>query len=244
MSLLWTSHVAHINAQCHTYEWVTSHIQKSHIMSHIWMVHVAHTKEPPMWTRSVPHSFVCAAWLIHMCDIMWLFCMCDVTHSYVWHAPICTRNATNMNESCHTHEQAMSHIWMSHVAHTKASLNVTLFTQCHTYEWFTLHIQKSHPCERVVPHSFVCAAWLIHMCDITRLFCMCDVTHSHVWHCVTLLYVQRDSFIQKSVAHYAFTWATLLYVRESHTMSHIWMVYAAHTQKRKSHIMMKRERVT
>jgi len=65
---IWTSPVAHMNKQCHTYGWVTSHIQKRHTMSHIWMVHVAHTKESPMWTRSAT-----------------LFCMCDMTHSYVWH---------------------------------------------------------------------------------------------------------------------------------------------------------------
>jgi len=41
-----------------------------------------------------------------------------------------------MNESCHTYEGVMSHIWMSHVAHMNES--------CHTYEWVMSHIWTSH----------------------------------------------------------------------------------------------------
>ena len=36
------------------------------------------------------------------------------------------------NESCHTYEWVMSHMWMSHVTHMNES--------CHTYEWVMSHI--------------------------------------------------------------------------------------------------------
>ena len=39
---------------------------------------------------------------------------------------------THINESCHTYEWVMSHIWMSHVTHMNES--------CHTYEWVMSHI--------------------------------------------------------------------------------------------------------
>ena len=45
-------------------------------------------------------------------------------------------HVTHMNESCHTYEWVMSHIWMSHVTHMKES--------CHTYEWAMSHIWMSH----------------------------------------------------------------------------------------------------
>jgi len=39
-----------------------------------------------------------------------------------------------MNESCHTYEWVMSHIWMSHVTHMNES--------CHTYEWVMSPIMR------------------------------------------------------------------------------------------------------
>jgi len=41
-----------------------------------------------------------------------------------------------VNESCHTYEWVMSHIWMRHVTHTNES--------CHSYGWVMLHIRMSH----------------------------------------------------------------------------------------------------
>jgi len=55
---VWMSHVTHMDASYHTYEWVMSHIWMSHVthmnescrkygwvMSHIWMCHVTHMNE-------------------------------------------------------------------------------------------------------------------------------------------------------------------------------------------------------
>jgi len=53
-------------------------------------------------------------------------------------------HVTHMNESCHTYEWVMSHIWMSHVTHMNES--------CHTYEWVMSPMWMSYvwaPCEWV-----------------------------------------------------------------------------------------------
>jgi len=49
VSRLWMSHVTHMNASCHTYECVMSHLWMSHtygcVMSHISMRHVTHMNQ-------------------------------------------------------------------------------------------------------------------------------------------------------------------------------------------------------
>jgi len=61
-----------------------------------------------------------------------------------------------MNESCHTYEWVMSHIWMSHVTHMNES--------CHTYEWVMSHIRSSHvTCKLVMSHvKEACHVWMSH----------------------------------------------------------------------------------
>ena len=104
----------------------------------------------------------------------------------------------------------MSHIWMSHVTHMNES--------CHTYEWvishiyFTAHPRTTAPVRGFVWHDiFTCGSWLMYMEDMTHsykwhsvfkfetpsfiyvtwLIYMCDMTHSYVWHdsliCMTWL---------------------------------------------------------
>jgi len=41
-------------------------------------------------------------------------------------------HVTHMNESCHTYEWVMSHVWTSHVTHMNESCHT--FESCHTYE--------------------------------------------------------------------------------------------------------------
>ena len=52
---------------------------------------------------------------------------------------------TLMNESCHTYECIISHIWMSHVKHMSESCHAShMNASCHTYEWVMSHIGMSH----------------------------------------------------------------------------------------------------
>jgi len=110
-----------------------------------WLVHVCDMTRSCLWRD----SFICVTWLIHVRDM---------THSYVWHA-VCIRatwlirmlkgdfgsgcgvvressHVTHMNESCHTYERVMSHVWMRHVTRMNES--------CRTYEWDMSHIWTSH----------------------------------------------------------------------------------------------------
>jgi len=96
-----------------------------------------------------------------------------------------------LDESCHTHEWVMSHIWMSHVTHMNES--------CHTYEWVMSHIRMSHVTyvKRHVTHMneswHMCfntwkishrsasrkvfgAACVIHVNNVIHMWC---VTHIH-----------------------------------------------------------------
>jgi len=54
---------------------------------------------------------------------------------YMSHVAVAKDN-TCMNESCHTYEWVMSHIWMSHVTHMNES--------CHTCEYVMAHVWMSH----------------------------------------------------------------------------------------------------
>jgi hypothetical protein len=60
----------------------------------------SYESSPPWTTRD---SFICVTWLVHMRDMSH-----DTTH-------ICMSHVTHMNESCHTYEWVISHIWMRYV---------------------------------------------------------------------------------------------------------------------------------
>ena len=99
------------------------------------------------------NSFMCATWLIHMCDVTsyvtpdsficatWLIHMCDATHSYVHHnLLICASWLLHM---CNVtrHESFICVTCLIHMC-----------DMTHSYVWHD---------------SFICATWLIHICDMT-----------------------------------------------------------------------------
>jgi len=90
-----------------------------------------------------------------------------------------------MNESCHTYEWVMSHIWMSHVTHMNES--------CHTYEW--------RLCVWALVGGYgICVTW------------MCDMTHSRVTltHVCHVTYVWVMSYMNESchtwMSHVTYVW--------------------------------------
>jgi len=135
-------------------------------------------------------SSICAAWLIHVCNMThsyvwhdsfrcaaWLIYTCDKTHSYVWHDSfIC------VTWLIHTYEER-------HESSIGVQRDMT-----HPHVW--------HDSSTCVTYSFIRATWLIYMCDMIHsyvrrdssicaacLIHVCDMTHSYVWH---------DSFIRMS----------------------------------------------
>jgi len=126
MSHLWMSHfsVSHVNGSCHIYEWVIS-------LSLIWMSHVTCTNE----------SFLCLSyewvksrvWLGHRKSVRVRLLSYWMNHVSVSH----------MNESCHIYEWvlSLSLIWMSHVSlikvceyvFTSSLINIWEKTYSHTF---------------------------------------------------------------------------------------------------------------
>ena len=115
-----------------------------------------------------------------------------------------------MNESCHTYEQVMSHIWMSHVTH--------LYESCHTYERVLSHIWMSHvthmneschTCKWVMSHiwtshgTLMNESWHTYMNEARHTY---EWVTSHIWmryvkkheldvHCVTWLVHMTRSYV-------------------------------------------------
>jgi len=92
---------------------------------------------------------------------------------------------THLNESCHTSEWVMSHIWMIHVTHVQESCHT--FEWCHTCAWFMLHICISpvtHIHESCHTYAFVMAH--IYMSHVTHMkwvtLTWYHVTHLNPWH--------------------------------------------------------------
>ena len=84
-------------------------------------------------------------------------------------------HVTHINESCHTYEWVMSHIWMSQVTHMNES--------CHTYEWVMSRIGMSHVTR--INHTEVCVIsqiWMSHGMGVMPRepqWGMNHVTHMH-----------------------------------------------------------------
>jgi len=201
------------------------------------------------------------AWLLHRTAP----CICDMTHSYVWHdsfirvtwlihmCDCCTAPrpvyVTHMNESCHTYEWVVSHIWMSRayvsLLHRTAPC---ICDMTHSYVWHNPLIRVTwliHMCHCCTAPRPVYVTWLIHMCDTTHSYvwrgsficvtaaphcamymwhdsficvtqptCMCDVAHSYVWHRSILCVWSK----WRGSSLYMCQWAMSLW-----PMSHIWI---------------------
>ena len=84
---------------------------------------------------------------------------------------------TRMNESWHTYEWVMAHIWMSHVTHMKES--------CRTCEWVVAHVRMSHGThtkESCHTHGWVPShMWIRHVSHMNVSCHTCEWVVSHIW---------------------------------------------------------------
>jgi len=187
---------AYMDESCHKYEWVMSQIYWW-VVSQIWMSHVthigrshvtnmneschAHDISPRDWVathdwfiRDVTSSFV--TWLFHSCVatqslrryitcVTWRIHMCHMTHSYMQHSSfMChtTRSPCRMRDTTHSHTRMHMHL------------------MTYTYEWRDSFVRVTRLCRlavlvtrRIHMRTFICATWLIRICDMT---------HSYLWH--------------------------------------------------------------
>jgi len=151
------------------------------------------TKEDPVScvTWLIHDSFICVTWFIHMCDM---------THPHVWQNKVLSglnrvvseivdereglllrqlrmsqitreRVMSHTNQSCHTYESVMSHIWIGHVTHVDES--------CHTYEWVISHIRMSHVTH--INESCHTYEWVMSHIWMSHVKHMNESCHTHEW---------------------------------------------------------------
>jgi len=168
-------------------------------------------------------------------------------------------HVTSMNESCHTNDWVMSHIWMRHVTHVDDHpyvLSFHLLLQlCHTRECVMQYLWMSHVTR--VNESCHMYAWVMshirmslvtHMnksCHIHEWPPMCDLLPpvvkfwSHTWMCHVNPMHESCHNYEWVVSHVQMMHVT--HMNEScHTyewvMSHIWMSHVTHITSHVTHV--------
>ena len=165
---MWMCHFTHMNASCHTCECAMSHmwmctymdhVTHECVMPHMWMCHVTHVN-----AQCHTYESLCICWVC-----MYMFSLCDTTHSNVWyglfnttHSNVC-RNWCSKTQTQHIHRG--SYAW--HCA----------------FIYVTQHIQTC---------DIVCVTPRIRKCDVANVVRhrlsiyieahMCGVSHSYMWH--------------------------------------------------------------
>jgi len=106
--------------------------------------------------------------------------MNESCHTYDWVMPhVWMSHITHMNESCNAYEGVMSRIWMSHVTHINVS--------CLSYEWVMPHMNEScHKYEWVMSQSERKEAKEASQRRQASAIGVCVVVCCSVLHCVAL----------------------------------------------------------
>ena len=127
-------------------------------------------------------------------------------------------HVTHMNESCHTHEWVMSHIWMSHVTHMNESCHTHEWVMSHTWMSHVTHINEScHTHEWVMSHTWM-NMWLGQVANIVHMFEHAPFIHEDVqnYGCQPLAYWCVYMYISKHVSICLRVYPYILYVYESY----------------------------
>jgi len=137
----------------------------------------------------------CFLWdVTHSHVLTWLNYMCDTTYSYVRHDPF---TCVDMTQSHMWYERCICVTWLLHCLHvpldvlrdvTSACVLLWLIHMCWRDAFKCLDVTQSYVWHDVFIcvtwlflalmclYSVACGTWLIHMCDVTRLYNhMCDI---------------------------------------------------------------------
>jgi len=190
MSLMWMSHVTHVDALIDTYYHTAERSDRGEmsewVMAHLWMSHVSHVNESCHARACVNWHFLSdsrgmSEWMSHgtRMDGSCLRCEWVMSHTFMSQLTVMVTQLKMktaeewVNESWHTYEWVMSHMWMSHVTH----MNTFIYPYCHTPEithtnesriWMshgTLLNESRHTSEWVM--SYTLLRWFTYM--ITQL---------------------------------------------------------------------------
>jgi len=169
-----------------------------------------------MWdvTQScVGHDrFICAPWLVHMCDMMSGSCRpnkCDMIVSCAgpWRPWAIMSHSFHVQGVVHVRDSCtlcLIHVWhlkhalhMKHVLHMKQScpIHVGITDKHVTFLIHTCVADFQQPMGHDTRMNETYGTWFVHMCDMTHSYlwhdlfiCVtwfihkCDMTHSYVWH--------------------------------------------------------------
>jgi len=125
-------------------------------------------------------------------------CMCDMTHSYVWHDPFIMGHDSCICVILIIRMCIMSHSYVWHDSYVRhdSFINATRLI----YMWNLSHSYVWHPHSYAWHDSLICVTWLIRMSFVTAAavgspdpVCKCDMTYSYMWH--DFLFVWFVSFI-------------------------------------------------
>jgi len=155
------SHVTHISESCHTHKWIMSH---THLYDQF--IHRFHFTVPScvFVEMCVWHDlFMCVTWLTYMCDMThpyYTLQMFKYSHAAPWHVCVC-----GMTYSYVRPDSSISHV-------EDVEVISCLHPDTHSYVWHDSFICVAwliHVCDMTHPNmrhtSSTCATWLIHMCD-------------------------------------------------------------------------------
>ena len=178
MSHVWMSHVTHMKASCHTYEWVMSHICMSHVthmneschtyewvVSHIWMSHVTHKNESC-------HTYECVM------TNMYISLVTQINESY--HVCTCAFGVSCLRlsnfmyeyESCGTSQSVISCIYVC--------VCVCLSVRVCVWVCLVTHINEScGTCRRFMRDMSIRHVTSSHRYQCVHMY-MCSVPHSQV----------------------------------------------------------------
>jgi len=207
--------VAHINASCHTHEWVTSNTSMSHGYRHITQSCNKRMNE----SYSTRMNESCRTHLNESCRThQWAM---DI-HKWMSHdnTHINETCNTRMNESCRTHEWVMDiHTWMCHDnthqwdvnTHMNESCKTRMIESCRTHEWvMDIHTSTSRATHTSM--SRVTHVWMSH------------VTHMYE-SCRTREWVMDIPTSLNRVTHTLMSRVTRIWMSR---ITHVWMSHVAH----------------
>ena len=84
---------------------------------------------------------------------------------------------TRINESCHTYEWVMSHMWMSPVTHVNESCQTCEWVMSHMWMSHGTHVNEAcHTCEWALSHM-----WMSPVTHVNESCHTCEWVMSHMW---------------------------------------------------------------
>jgi len=164
-------------------------------------------------------TFICVAWLIHMCDL---------TYSYVRHdlfvCVIGPHSCTCVKWHIHMYDTTHSYVW--HDSFICVTWRIHMCDMTHSYVWHD---------------SFKCETRLIHMCDVTRSYMWPDfiapTTLSPIQFVTWLIHISRCDMTFICVTwilwytwHDSFLWSEGAVGRHTHTQKHTHTHTRTHTR--------------